>query len=80
MVVDGFASRAIESWTPASAAAVTMAILHRDCYQGEWAAALGKSQSTTSAALKRAHLDEIKSMVRRFSTRISNPTELHGSH
>lgn len=57
-----------------------MGLLHPDGSQGEWAAALGKSQSTTSAALKRAHFDEIKSMVRRFSNRISNPTELHGSH
>lgn len=70
----GFASRAIESWTPSSAAAVAMALLHPDRSQGEWAEALGKSQSTTSEALKRAQFDEIQGMMRRFSTLISNPS------
>lgn len=70
----GFASRAIESWTPSSAAAVATALLHPDCSQGEWAQALGKSQSTISEALKRAQFDEIQSMLRRFSTHIARPS------
>lgn len=70
----GFASRAIENWTPSSAAAVATALLHPDCSQGEWAQALGKSQSTVSEALKRAQFDEIQSMLRRFSTHIVRPS------
>lgn len=60
----GLAMRAADHWTASSAAAMEVALADPERTQGEWAERLGKSQSTTSEALKRAAHDELVAMIR----------------
>ena len=71
-VILGFGSRVIEGWTESAAAAVEVALRQPDRSQGEWAEALGKSQSTVSEALKRASFEELQAMLRLFSAQIAS--------
>lgn len=71
-VMLAFAMRIADHWTEAEASAMEVALNHPDWTQGEWAEALSKSQSTVSATLKRACLDEFTAMLRLFAQRIAS--------
>jgi hypothetical protein len=71
-VMLAFAMRIADHWTEAEASALEVALTHPEWTQGEWAEALSKSQSTVSATLKRACLDEFMALLRLFTQRIAS--------
>jgi hypothetical protein len=63
---------AMDDWTPISAEMVKYAIEHQDIKQDKIAEISGRSQSSVSEALKRAHFTEIMELENKYRLQISN--------
>lgn len=62
---------AMDTWAPVTAGAVKFAIENRGLKQDEIAKRMGKSQSSVSEALKRAHYNEIMDVEAKFRNQIA---------
>ncbi len=62
---------AMDSWGPISAEMVKYAIENKDTKQNNIAKISGRSQSSVSEALKRAHYTEVMELEKKYATQIS---------
>lgn len=65
-------NRFADHWTEKVAEVITVALNHPEENQTQWAARLGKSQSTVNAALKRGGYDELQAILIYYKNKVKN--------